>query len=275
MENVTYLDTSSQSFVTQKINESIVPPSLQFLFGSGGNIIAIVILFVTSKRHKWKPFQRLVSALALTDLYGNILVYPFVIKRYASDFTYDFPYALCQHITFTFSFAFLASAMLVMMMSLDRFLAILFPFVYNVPRKILRTHLLIITTWLSSGIISILPIAGVGKVKLFYPGSWCFIDYANKENYGEIMTYIYAIIGIVNMIKSINNPHSKEDKTELFVIRLAIANSNINPWIYIFLRKENLKLVEQLFNHWRRHGAEQSEPSATTNNTSNESRTDI
>ncbi|KAK3088378.1 hypothetical protein FSP39_018442 [Pinctada imbricata] len=321
MENATGLTSPTFDSSTQKTYESIIPPSLQFLFGSGGNILAIVILVISSKRHRWKPFYRLVLALAITDLSGNILVYPFVIKRYSSDFTFEYPLALCQHISFMFSFAFLGSALLVMVMSLDRFMAILFPFTYHSPKKNVRTLIMIIICWILSAIVCILPIAGLGKVKRFYPGSWCFIDFASHERNDEVTTYIYTIVGLIvfiltlflnaavifalcrkmymnrnnsghrkrvksdiyiitfllaivivfsvcwiplmaHMIKNINIPDPKDGKTELLVIRLAISNSNIDPWIYIVLRRENLEFFERCCKRGVSHTEESSQQSS-------------
>ncbi|KAK3082679.1 hypothetical protein FSP39_002372 [Pinctada imbricata] len=294
----------SNQTTTEKINESIVPPILQFLFGFIGNVTAIGILIWSARRHQWKTFYRFVFALALTDLSGNILVYPIVLIRYASDFTYNFSESECHHISFMYSFAFLGSAMIVSAMSFDRFLAILFPFNYNAPTKNIRTHVLIGACWSVSAIICILPVIGVGKVKLFYPGSWCFIDFASHDSVDRVDTYLYAILGVIifittltlnsaviiaigrkiyinrknlgsyrrlksdlyivffllaivivfsicwvplmaHMIRNINVPNPGDGKTELLVVRLAISNANIDPWIYIVLRRENLEFLER------------------------------
>ncbi|XP_052712498.1 prostaglandin E2 receptor EP4 subtype-like [Crassostrea angulata] len=111
--------------------ESIVPPSLQYGFGVFGNLIAIILLFRSSGQHKWKPFYRLVGGLAITDFCGIALVYPAVMIRYISGFTFDFPKELCGFVSFCFSFSFLSSALIVSAMSFDRFLAVTCPILYR------------------------------------------------------------------------------------------------------------------------------------------------
>ena len=195
-------ETTNITTVTTPISESIVPPILQFLFGAGGNILAIVLLCCTWKSHGWRPFYRLVMGLAVTDLCGIIFVYPAVIAKYSSGFTLQYPKALCSHISFMFSFAFLASAFIVGAFSFDRFLAILFPFAYSTNKE-KRTNITLIVIWLVSAFISALPIIGVGSVHNFYPGSWCFINFASNESSDKALVYIYSCVGILILIATV------------------------------------------------------------------------
>ncbi|XP_065936068.1 prostaglandin E2 receptor EP4 subtype [Magallana gigas] len=178
------------------VSESIVPPSLQYLFGVSGNLIAIILLYRSSGRHKWKPFYRLVGALAITDFCGIALVYPAVMVRYISGFTYDFPKELCGFVSFWFSFSFLSSAFIVSAMSFDRFLAVTFPIFYR-KSQVKRTNIILVVIWIFVACISSLNLVGVGSVKNFYPGSWCFLDFANNGTLERINTYIYSITGLL------------------------------------------------------------------------------
>lgn len=176
--------------------ESIVPPSLQYGFGVFGNLIAIILLFRSSGQHKWKPFYRLVGGLAITDFCGIALVYPAVMIRYISGFTFDFPKELCGFVSFCFSFSFLSSALIVSAMSFDRFLAVTCPILYR-ESQVKRTNVILIVIWIFSTCISSLNLVGIGSVKNFYPGSWCFLDFANKGKLERINTYIYSITGFL------------------------------------------------------------------------------
>ncbi|XP_062579518.1 prostaglandin E2 receptor EP4 subtype-like [Saccostrea cucullata] len=182
----------------KKVSESIVPPVLQCSFGILGNLTAIVLLCVSSRRHKWKPFHRFVCGLAVTDLCGIAFVYPAVIVRYASGFTYDYPKELCEFVSFVFSFSFMSSALIVSGMSLDRFLAIVYPHLYrNSPKR--RTNAILFAIWLFTAIISSLNLMGLGSVKNFYPGSWCFINFASTGFLERLNTYIYSVVGFIVM----------------------------------------------------------------------------
>ena len=49
------------------------------------------------------------------------------------------------------------------------------------------------------------------------------------------------------MIYNVNQGEPGNSTTELLVIRLAITNSNVDPWVYILLRKEHLERIKQVF----------------------------
>lgn len=178
------------------VSESIVPPSLQYGFGVFGNIIAMVLLCRSSAQHKWKPFYKLVGALAVTDFSNIALVYPAVMLRYISGFTFDFPKELCEFCSFCFSFSFMSSAFIVSAMSLDRFLAVTFPILYRESQG-KRTTVTLVLIWAFTAIVSSLNLLGIGSVKNFYPGSWCFVDFANNGRLERVNTYIYSITGLI------------------------------------------------------------------------------
>ena len=118
----TETNSSGLNLNQTKVWESAVPPALQFALGVVANLIALGLLVKSAKYHKWKPFYRLVGGLALTDGGGILLVYPTVMVRYATDFTYDYPETLCNYSSFIFLLLFTSSAMIVCAMSFDRFL---------------------------------------------------------------------------------------------------------------------------------------------------------
>jgi nucleoside permease NupC len=60
---------------------------MEYIFGVVGNTIALVLLWINRREHKWESFYKLFTGLALTDFLGVFLVYPFVTKRYVSHFT--------------------------------------------------------------------------------------------------------------------------------------------------------------------------------------------
>ena len=190
-----------QSLCTHNVTdkeESLVPPFLQCFSGLLGNILALIILIRSSKRHKWKPFYRLVCALALTDAIVSVFVYPVVLKTYVTNFEYCFTNFECYYVSFLYSFSWFGSALLVTSMSLDRFLAIVFPFYYNQTSKYIRANTLILSSWILCALICMLPVTGIGNVKMFYADTWCFIDFTDTTNTGSIIvTYMYACLGLL------------------------------------------------------------------------------
>lgn len=111
------------------IHESAVPPVTEFVLGVLAVVVAVIVL--SRDKHKQRPFYRLVAALALTDGGGILLVYPTVMLRYVSNFTYVFSDSLCGYSSFIFTYTILCSAMIICVMSLDRFMAIVYPFKYK------------------------------------------------------------------------------------------------------------------------------------------------
>ena len=198
MENSTLVD--SYNTTNTKPKPQLEVAVIMFLFGAIGNLIAITFLCMSKKRHLWRPFYRLVGSLALTDLSGTICVFPVVMHSSASGYTFVFPSGLCEYMSFMWAFSFLASAMLVCCMSLDRFMAILLPFHYNTTKKNQRVNIMIITVWIASAIVTSLHIFGLGSAKKFFPGSWCFINFTSSDQLNRINTFIYSSVGLAVLV---------------------------------------------------------------------------
>lgn len=79
----------NRSNISASVWESPVPPVLQFVFGVLGNFMALLILVCNSPSHRWHPFYKLVAGLALTDGGGILLLYPPILTRYATNFTFN------------------------------------------------------------------------------------------------------------------------------------------------------------------------------------------
>lgn len=212
MQNIQYemdlaeVNVSTAGTITERpyISESFIPPVLQFVFGVVGNIIALVALTKSRKKHKWKPFYRLVAGLALTDGGGILLVYPPVLLRYASNFTFEFTKALCDYSSFMFMFMLTSSAMIVCAMSFDRFMAILYPFRYNLIGKKQRANIMLMFIWSIGAFISSLHLMGFGSSMLYYPGSWCFLNFMSHSVLDRTSSLIYSLIGLLILVLTIS-----------------------------------------------------------------------
>lgn len=125
------LFTMNRSNISASVWESPVPPVLQFVFGVLGNFMALLILVCNSPSHRWHPFYKLVAGLALTDGGGILLLYPPILTRYATNFTFNLGSFLCGYTSFLASFTILSSALIVCAMSIDRCVAVYRPFYYK------------------------------------------------------------------------------------------------------------------------------------------------
>jgi hypothetical protein len=196
---VTTTANSSNITTEPRIWESTVPPVLQFALGVGGNILALIVLVTSRKKHKWKPFYRLVAGLAVTDGVGILMASPPAMIRYASDFTYEFSESLCHYSSFAVTFTLISSAMIVCAMSFDRFMATLYPFKYryNLIGKKHRANITLLVVWLVGTLVSSLHLMGLGSSSNYYPGTWCFLNFVGDSILDRVNSYIYSIFGLI------------------------------------------------------------------------------
>ena len=177
------------------IDISWVPAIGEYIFGVVGNTIALVLLWINRREHKWESFYKLFSGLVLTDLIGVFLVYQFVSKRYVSHFTWCFPKPLCQFVSFIFVDAHISSAMLICAMSIDRYLNLVKPHWFQSIHEVRKHTLVLVGIWIAGSLISMLHLVGVGDSELFYPGSWCYFDFVRDTTGNRVMSYIYPVFG--------------------------------------------------------------------------------
>lgn len=186
------------------VSESWVPPVLQFLFGVVGNSAALLILVCNSPTHKWSPFYRLVGGLALTDGAGILFLYPPILARYATNFTFHFTNSVCAYTSFLASFTIISSALIVCAMSIDRCLAIYFPFCYkNGNGDKLRGTILILVIWVTGTVVSGFQLMGLGSVYKFYPGSWCFFNFISVNTLDHVNSLIYSGLGLIVLLLTV------------------------------------------------------------------------
>lgn len=213
------LDYSYTGKLNETFSESIVPPILQGSFGILGNFLALFLLFHHSNVHRWGTFYKYVFALAVTDVNGLLLHYPVAIARYASDFEFEFPKNFCCFDVFLFSFSFLSSAMIVCAMSCDRLFAVKYPFIYRSGNH--KTKRILFTIWIFSALVASFPLLGFGSVQMYYPGTWCFINFASLRRLDRINTYVYSSLCLlILLITAITNTaviHSicQHDRTDI------------------------------------------------------------
>lgn len=166
-------------------------PSIMFIFGVVGNVIAIVVLCKSRKEQKETTFYTLVCGLAVTDLLGTLLASPVTIATYVKG-SWPGEDPLCQHFGFTLLFFSLAGLSIICAMSVERYIAINHAYFYNdyVNQKLAALTLLAI--YVSNALFCALPIIGFGQVKKQYPQTWCFLEWRSNKSSDAAYSYMYA-----------------------------------------------------------------------------------
>ncbi|CDQ62068.1 unnamed protein product [Oncorhynchus mykiss] len=166
-------------------------PSIMFIFGVVGNVIAIVVLCKSRKEQKETTFYTLVCGLAVTDLLGTLLASPVTIATYVKG-SWPGGDPLCQYFGFILLFFSLAGLSIICAMSVERYLAINHAYFYNdyVDQRLAGLTLLAI--YISNALFCAMPSMGLGQVKKQYPQTWCFIEWRSNVSTDATFSYIYA-----------------------------------------------------------------------------------
>ncbi|KAH0627906.1 hypothetical protein JD844_008472 [Phrynosoma platyrhinos] len=177
--------------VGAETSKALTIPTVMFIFGVVGNLIAIVVLCKSRKEQKETTFYTLVCGLAVTDLLGTCLVSPVTIATYLKN---EWPggQPLCEYSTFILLFFGLSGLSIICAMSIERYLAINHAYFYShyVDKKLAALTLFAI--YVSNVLFCALPSMGLGSTKLQYPQTWCFIDWRTNISTHAAYSYMYA-----------------------------------------------------------------------------------
>jgi hypothetical protein len=185
----------------EKENESAIPVYIQMIFGASGNILALIVLWVGRHEHKWRSFYILFGGLVITDLINNCVCYSLVLPRYLSHFTWCLSEQLCDLLSFLETFSHLTSGMIIAAMTIDRYVHITGERPRNgTESRRLIYFILLCAILLFATVISGLQLVGIGNSQLYYPGSWCFLDFTDKSLDNKISSLIYSLTGIITIL---------------------------------------------------------------------------
>ncbi|XP_056138416.1 prostaglandin E receptor 4 (subtype EP4) a [Lampris incognitus] len=180
---------SSQSMTGRTMVPTI--PSVMFIFGVVGNVIAIVVLCKSRKEQKETTFYTLVCGLAVTDLLGTLLASPVTIATYVKG-SWPGGDLLCQYFGFTMLFFSLAGLSIICAMSIERYIAINHAYFYNDYVDQRLAGLTLVAIYISNALFCALPGMGFGQVKKQYPQTWCFIEWRSNVSSDAAFSYMYA-----------------------------------------------------------------------------------
>ncbi|XP_078264109.1 prostaglandin E2 receptor EP3 subtype [Rhinoraja longicauda] len=197
--------TNTSVSAAQCLFVTVAFPVTMMIAGIVGNTLALLLAYRSyhKENKKKKSFLLIIGALALTDLTGKLLISPVVISVYLANRQWsrvDSSGNLCAFFgicmtTFGLCPLFLANAM-----AIERTLAIYAPHYYSNLVTIRLTKLVVLSIWVTVVIFALLPVVGVGKYTLQWPGTWCFINTGNNILGNTIFASTFTVLGIVSLL---------------------------------------------------------------------------
>ncbi|XP_061179324.1 thromboxane A2 receptor-like [Saccostrea echinata] len=199
-----YCYTEDLTNLTNHLSEkhSVAPSAIMFSLGVGGNVLAISLLIKHSNTHHWSVFYRLVAGLTVTDLFGVLSSSPLAFVVYSNKFRWVGGQPACDYMSFVLILSSVSTMLIATAMSLDRFFAVWFPFLYKSMEKRRRVHVILASLWIFALLISSLPLIGLGHNIRHFPCTWCFFDYFGTTPTDIAFSIIFASLGIFVIVSS-------------------------------------------------------------------------
>ncbi|XP_031559420.1 prostaglandin E2 receptor EP4 subtype-like [Actinia tenebrosa] len=168
-----------------------------------GNTFVLIITYRILRYRKNIP-SILILFLAWTDFLTFPLIYPQSLIKYFFG-VYIGDYSACDFQGTVITFLYGVSILLVLIMSIDRLLALYKPFCYEQHISYDKEKVKVTAIGVSAAgfTIALLPTFGVGRNVLHFPGTFCLFEWGAKTVDGIALLYIYmtllsiAILAIV------------------------------------------------------------------------------
>ena len=181
------------------ITGDFVATILTFIFGSIGNIFALIVLFRSPQDQRKSVFYILVACLVVTDLFGLLSSSTVLIGIHRHLFTLS-TVALCQFFSFALVFSRLTTVLLIGAMAVDRYLSLHCPYMYSRYFDHTRAVHLVGFIFVFAFAFALLPIVGVGRYVLQYPGTWCFFCRYGASLTDLVYASLFSALGLVVIV---------------------------------------------------------------------------
>ncbi|XP_040420889.1 prostaglandin E2 receptor EP3 subtype isoform X2 [Cygnus olor] len=188
---------------------SVAFPLTMMITGVVGNALAMLLVsrsYRAKENRRKRSFLLCIGSLALTDLAGQLLTSPIVISVYLSDRTWaavDPSGRLCAFFGFSMTVFGLCPLFIASAMAVERTLAIRTPHWYASHMKTRMTKTALLGIWLAVISFALLPIAGLGRYTLQWPGTWCFISTGDGELTGSFFASTFAGLGLFSLVVTV------------------------------------------------------------------------
>ncbi|NXO72087.1 PE2R3 protein, partial [Phainopepla nitens] len=181
---------------------SVAIPLTMMLTGVVGNALAMLLVsrsYRAKGSRRKRSFLLCIGSLALTDMLGQLLTSPIVISVYLSGRPWaamDPSGRLCDFFGFSMTVFGLCPLLIASAMAVERALAIRAPHWYASHMSPRATERGLAAIWAAGVAFALLPLAGLGRYALQWPGTWCFISTAG----GSAFAAAFAALGLLSLV---------------------------------------------------------------------------
>ncbi|NWU93694.1 PE2R3 protein, partial [Upupa epops] len=182
---------------------SVAFPLAMMLSGMVGNALALLLVSRSYRGSRRKrSFLLCIGSLAVTDLLGQLLTSPIVVAVYLADRAWEAVDAsgrLCAFFGLSMTAFGLCPLLIASAMAVERALAIRAPHWYASHMSTRVTEAVLVAIWLAALAFALLPVAGLGRYALQWPGTWCFISTADSR----VFAAAFALLGLLALVVTV------------------------------------------------------------------------
>ncbi|NXY37465.1 TA2R protein, partial [Pomatorhinus ruficollis] len=189
---------------------SIASPWFSTAFGLIGlcsNLFALCVLVSSSRKlssQARSSFLIFLCGLVVTDFMGLLVTASVIIPYHFTKFSWvevDPGCHLCNFLGFSMVFFGQCPLLLGATMAGERFLGINRPFSRSTSLSKRRAWAIVGLVWGFSCLLGLLPVFGLGRYTLQFPGSWCFLTLL-PDTGDVVFCLIFALLGIISVLLS-------------------------------------------------------------------------
>ncbi|NXC04647.1 TA2R protein, partial [Orthonyx spaldingii] len=189
---------------------SIASPWFSTAFGLIGlcsNLFALCVLVSSSRRlssQARSSFLIFLCGLVVTDFMGLLVTASVIIPYHFIKFSWaevDPGCHLCNFLGFSMVFFGQCPLLMGATMAGERFLGINRPFSRSTSLSKRRAWAIVWLVWGFSCLLGLLPMLGLGRYTLQFPGSWCFLTLL-PDTGDVIFCLLFALLGILSVLLS-------------------------------------------------------------------------
>lgn len=173
------------------------------LMGLASNLLALSVL-VSARQgssHARSSFLTFLCGLVITDFMGLLVTGIIVVSQHAALFDWqavDPGCSLCHFMGVIMVFFGLCPLLLGAAMASERYLGITRPFSRPAASSQRRAWTMVGLVWATALALGLLPLLGVGRYTVQYPGSWCFLT-LGAEPGDVVFGLLFTLLGSLSV----------------------------------------------------------------------------
>ncbi|XP_037360954.1 thromboxane A2 receptor [Talpa occidentalis] len=170
------------------------------LVGLASNLLALNVLVRARQGSSYtrSSFLTFLCGLVLTDFLGLLITGAIVVSQHAVLLEWKAGCSLCHFMGVVMVFFGLSPLLLGATMASERYLGITQPFSRPVASSQRRAWATVGLVWAVALALGLLPLLGVGRYTVQYPGSWCFLTLGSES--GDIVFgLLFAFLGSLSV----------------------------------------------------------------------------